>query len=502
MWAKALVNILSDEDHFNTSLHPRLKLERHGPDVDRLLNQARERLFAHEKSSLSCTLVINQDLPDNKIHVKIGSVEEKCLEVWVSPKMYDNLRTIQNEFKDPMQQIAPIFMPTIRPGPTADIQGNFFLEEDPWSKDVSINTGNVEEEDRNTAEEGLEKEGKTIALDLNIFLVVEQQDLETFQSTVDGLEVPPGRNINLMYVVLPQKGRGIGVTRAIIKSLAECLKLSLYWTIDDDIQYMYQFDENDRNWHKSSLVRGLLFGQRVFQTCQEKTVKKLSDKERDDLLDNVTTKWPTFANQTFRRVRKLITDDKYFLNVQKNPSLLHSPFTNIFEDCKEDPAKEQEMKVCEQEFVDTCRKRLFEGTLDHIAGISLAHESTKKYDYMSKYPTADYMRSDQRYQVVLNNTRALKGRNFVTDEVIFHEKEFQINDKDKRNTPHWGISGSDKSFCRALTVGGVIGYQAIRVVHSHKKLPNVFDRVGPSNLGSQSPIRSEDEDEADKDANS
>ena len=83
-----------------------------------------------------------------------------------------------------------------------------------------------------------------------------------------------------MYIVLPQSGRGIGVTRAIIKSLAECLKFSLYWTIDDDIQFMYQFDANDRRWHKCSITRGLLFGQRVFQTCLEKNVNELSKKDK------------------------------------------------------------------------------------------------------------------------------------------------------------------------------------------------------------------------------
>ena len=120
---------------------------------------------------------------------------------------------------------------------------------------------------------------------------------------------------------------------------------------------------------------------------------------------------------------------------------------------------------------------------------------------MSEYPTADYMQSEQRYQVVLNNTSALKGMNFVNDDIIFHEDENQVKDINKRNTPYWGVKGSDKSFCRALTVGGVIGYQVIRVVHSHKKLINVFDRVGPSYIGSQSPYRSEDEDEEDLDVN-
>ena len=159
-----------------------------------------------------------------------------------------------------------------------------------------------------------------------------------------------------------------------------------------------------------------------------------------------------------------------------------------------DPDKEKQLKDYEEYFVEECRKRLFEDTVYHIAGVSLAHESTKKYDYMSKYPKADYMCSEQRYQVVLNNTCALKGRNFVTDEMIFCNEEFQVRDKDKRNTPYYGIRGSDKSFCRALTVSGVIGYQVIRIVHSHKKLTNVFDRVGPSYLASQSPYRSEDED--------
>ena len=334
-------------------------------------------------------------------------------------------------------------------------------------------------------------------LNLSIFLVVEEHQLEIFQTTVNSLRRPS--NINLMYVVLPQKGRGIGVTRAIIKSLAECFKFSLYWTIDDDIQFMFQFDENDRKWHKCALTRGLLFGQRVFQTCLEKTVKELSDDERGDLYEAVTSEWPRWAKKARRIARTLLIDRSSFAEVQKNPSLLHSPFAHISDDCGGDTDKEEELKACEQQFVDECRERLFQETVNHIAGVSLAHESTKRYDYMSKYPKADYMCSEQRYQVVLNNACALKGRNFVTDDMIFLDEEYQVYDKDKRNSPHWGIRGSDKSFCRALKVSGVIGYQVIRIVHTHKKLRNVFDRVGPSYFASQSPHRSEDEDEEDGD---
>ena len=497
LWAKALVNVLSDKDHFDTPLPPSLTLDSRDPETEELLKLARKRLFAHQKSCATCKIVTKQAVPDDELHVKKASQDENCLEVWVSPKMCHILDTIRDGFVDPMQQIAPIFMPTIRPGPTADIRGNFFLEEDPWSKDEG--TDDLIEEQDETVPEGEVKENKFSGLDLNIFLVVEKQHLKTLQSTVGGLKVPIGRN--MMYVVLPQKGRGIGVTRAIIKSLVECLNFSLYWTIDDDVQYMYQFDANDRKWHKCSLVRGLLFGQRVFQTCLKKTVKEVSVTERFNLVKEVDQKYPNDDFKTTQSATMFLFDDVRFPQVLKNPGLLLSLFTHISEDCGGDTAREKEMKAFVQEFVEKCAKLLFHDSINHIAGVSIAHESSKRYDYMSKYPTADYMQSEQRYQVVLNNAPALKGMNFVTDDIIFHEDEDQVKDINKRNTPYWGVKGSDKSFCRALTLGGVIGYQVIRVVHSHKKLINVFDRVGPSYIGSQSPYGSEDEDEERQDVN-
>ena len=483
LWVKALVNVLSDQNHFDIQLDSSLALEPLDPEIEEFLKEARKRLFAHEKSSITCKIVPGQALPDNEIHVKKRCQEDFCLEVLVSYEMSKKLDAIRNGLVDPMQQLAPIFMPTVRPGPSREMRGNFFLEEDPWSRDVRED--DLEEEQSETGKEGVTERKRSSILNLNIFLVVEEQHLKTVQSTVNGLKVPTGRNMS--YVVLPQKGRGIGVTRAIIKSLAECLDFSLYWTIDDDVQFMYQFDENDRKWHKCSLARGLLFGQRVFQTCLKKTVKELSDGEKYALVTEMMKKCPEYGFKTNQSVMFLLADSKRFAEVLKNPGLLNSPFTHISEDCGGDNAKEVEMKAFEQEFVEKCRKRLFDDTINHIAGISIAHESTKKYDYMSKYPTADYMQSEQRYQVVLNNTTALKGKNFVTDDVIFHEDEDQIKDFSKRETPYWGIKGSDKSFCRALTVGGVIGYQVIRVVHSRKKLINAFTRLEP--------VKAEDKDE-------
>ena len=481
-WAKALIIVLSDKDQFNVELNPPLELSHGDEENERLLNFARERLFAYQKSSVTCKMVINDgdpSIPDDEIRVLKSPEEKSCLIVLVSSKMSNMLHSIRNDCKDLAQELAPIFIPSIRPGPSDDIRGNYFLEDDPWSKRWEDGTKDESEKQQN-------------ALNLSIFLVVEKHQVQQFRDTIKDLKTRPS-NVNLVFIVLPQKGRGIGVTRAIIKSLAECLKFSLYWTIDDDIQFMYQFDGNDRRWHKCALTRGLLFGQRVFQTCLEKTVKELSLDDRAELFEDVTSNWPPWAKKTKRSVQNLIIDRSKFAEVQRNPALLHSPFARVSEDCHGDKQKEDELRKCERDFVEVCRKRLYEESLNHIAGISLAHESTRRYDYMSKYPKADYMQSEQRYQIVLNNAWALKGRNFVTDEMIFREEENQVRDRAKRNTPYFGVKGSDKSFCRALKVSGVIGYHVIRIVHSHKKLINVFNKVAPSYI--PSPHGSEEEEE-------
>ena len=122
-------------------------------------------LFAHRKSSVTCKIVNGQQLSEDEIHVRRSVQEETCLKVLVSPVMSDKLETIRKEFKDPSQHLAPVFIPTIRPGQTSDLQGNYLLEEDPWS--IS-----------KTMDDQLEQEkSEESPSDLNIFLVVEQQHL-------------------------------------------------------------------------------------------------------------------------------------------------------------------------------------------------------------------------------------------------------------------------------------------------------------------------------------
>ena len=473
LWAKVLINVLCDKDHFDIQLEDGFLLEQEDAKVGQLLLLARKRLLAYQKSCVTCRIVKQLSPFDDVISLRKSDQKRYCLEVLVSPKVSHKLDEIRANFKDPSQGLAPIFIPSVRPGPTSEILGNYFLEEDPWSKGQRMNDGVKENDKKVLGEEIREENSRTV---LNIFLVVEQHHLETFKTTIDRMQQPPENNLNLMYVVLPQRGRGSGVTMAIIKSLAECFRFSLYWTIDDDIQFMYQFDGNSRRWYKCSITGGLQFGQRVFQTCLGKAVKALNEDQRDDLSEDATKDWEPWAKQIKRSANRLLVNDASFSRLQRDPNLLHSPFAEAAKACGGDPDKEKKLMDYERQFVAECRKRIFDDTVNHIAGVSLAHETSKRYDYMSKYPNADYMCSEQRYQVVLHNGPALKGRNYVADEVIFSDEELQVVDKSKRDSPYWGIKGSAKSFIHTLKLSGVIGYQVIRVVHSHKKLADAFDR--------------------------
>lgn len=482
LWGKALITALSYKDFFNISPQSEDEKTSESSIVLRtdktqnkgLVDQAKKLLFAHKKSSVSCKIVIEESRHANEIHLRKND-PETCLEVLVSSTTRQTLDDICKEFKDPSQNLAPIFIPTNRPGSTFYNQGNYFLEEDPWSR-VSAEGIRAEEEVEGNQDEEHKTMGKESSgisgFNQNIFLVVEKQHLITLQNTIGVLGPPKGSKIRLTYVVLPQNGRGIGVTRAIIKSLAECFKFSLYWTVDDDIQFMHHFDQNDRKWHKCSITRGLLFAQRVFQACLQKTTKELTKKDRHNLYEDATKDWPEFAHDIKIEACSLLINDIDFAEAQKNLSLLHRPFSNIPEAIRGDKEKEEALRQYEEIFVHKCKERLFEDTVNHIAGVSIA-VSTRKSDYMSTYPTADYMPSEQRDKVVLNNTCALKGKNFVTDEVIFDQEEDQVTKKDKQNKAYWGLRDEEKSFNRALTVSGIINYQVIRLVRSHKKLASV-----------------------------
>ena len=482
-WPSALLTVLSDQDHFDVSLDDKFKLDEKSEAS--LLNSARKRLFAFQKSRVKCEIEVTDSIPEREIHVEKHKESQNVLAASMSTSTRKLIDDICTSFTSCQVQLAPIFIPTIRPGPERSRTGNYFLEENPW--DAS--------EDETPIEENFE--GK---LKFNIFLVVEKQHLKKIKSTMLKKTLPSDREINLTHVVLPGNGRGIGVSRAVIKSLAECLKFDLYWTIDDDIKFMYQFNEDDRKWHKCTFARGLLFGQRVFHHCRQTTFKQPSQDAMDDLRDQTQALWPDRAkkSQTFREARRLLSDDN-IKKVRDSPGLLHSPFTteNISKDCEGGNIGSDELSEIEKKFVESCRSLLFSEEVNRIAGVSIAHKASQRFDIIGVHPSAHFMPSKQRYQVVLHNTCALKEVNYVTDDMIFHEDENQVGDPNCRNTPYWGIRHSDKSFCRALEVKGVTGFQVICVNHEHEKdLINVFQRIGHSYEDSNSPYGSDNQNYA------
>ncbi len=505
-WPFALLTVLSDKDHFAFPLDDDFALD------DKILTLARKRLFAFRRSRVECQIVKTHSIPSDEIRVQKHTEQPNVLQASMTSETQKDLDRICTSFTDCKTQLAPIFIPTIRPGPQQNRMGNYFLQEDPWKtkNESESETENVDEsallefkeegpwKTENESENETENVDESALLEFNIFLVVEERHLEDLKSTIEKKTPPADRKINLKYIVLPQNGRGIGVTRAIIKSLAECFKFDLYWTIDDDIKFMYQFNENDRRWHKCTFGRGLLFGQRVFQDCRQPALKQLQPDVLNNLVDDALDLWPRWAkkSRSRREARSRLVDEAKLQKLMDSPGLLHSPFTDeiISEDCGEDDAKKKELKEVERKFVEECRSHLFEDAINHIAGVSLAHKSTGKSDYMGNYPSSHYMRSTQRYQVVLHNAPALKGMNYVTDEMIFLEQENQITEKERRNTGYYGIRHCDKSFSRALEVSGIFGYQVICIHHVHKKgLVNAYEAIGPSYEDSMSPYASEEE---------
>ena len=57
LWVKALVNVLSDQNHFDIQLDSSLTLEPRYAEIEEFLKEARKGLFAPEKSSITCKII-------------------------------------------------------------------------------------------------------------------------------------------------------------------------------------------------------------------------------------------------------------------------------------------------------------------------------------------------------------------------------------------------------------------------------------------------------------
>ncbi|XP_078346173.1 uncharacterized protein LOC144631588 [Oculina patagonica] len=457
LWAKLLVDILCDENHFQLNLGNRL-LDPSNTEVKRLTPQATKLLFAYQRSQVRCKVVEESSCTANQIILKKSVLhQEVSLEAVMSTQMHKQTQKMVT-LTDLSCQVAPVFIPISHPGPSRDMTGNFLLQDDPWAEDMD-----EREQDEGSAENTMDEESQKV----NVFLVVEPQHLQMCKDAVSGKKSAVTSKIKMHYVVLPGNGAEMGVIKGIIKVLADCLNFQLFWIIDDSIKSMYQFDQNDCTWNKCQIHRGLLFGQRVFQTCHEKTLRPVFKEKQDEMCDTIIKEWPEQAKRTRTKALGLCSSDEIIAAIQKNPWRLmeFSPFKedNMVVDCQKDASMRATLNALKPKFEDQFKSFLFGDASKYVGSISLGHVSTRKYDYTTKFPTSHFKRTDQGYKMVLLNSDALKGKNFVSDDMIFDDQELGASD-------YPGIKNIEKSFSQALAFNGVSNFQVICFTHDEKKL--------------------------------
>lgn len=454
LWAKLLVKVLSDHSHFQVDTGT--LLDPSNTEVERLLPRAVKCLFAFKRSHVRCKVVEDAVCPGDEIILKKKTVhqQEVFLEAIMSTQMHNRTQRIASSSTDIICEIAPVFVPVRHPGPSHDMTGNFFLQDDPWSEDME-----TREQDEELAED---KESQIV----NVFLVVEPQHLQMCKDAVRVRQTPVSSKIKLNFVVLPRNGCQVGVVKSIIKILADCLNFQLFWIIDDNVKSMYQFDPNDLTWNKCSIHRGLLFGQRVFQTCHETTMTPVSPDKRDEMCEMILREWPPEAKRTRRKALSLISSDEIVATLQKNPRLLmaYSPFKeeDMIVDCNDDTMRAT-LNALKPKFEEKYKSFLFGDASSYIGSVSIGHVSTRKYEYTTKFPSSHFKRTDQGYKMALLNLDALKWANFVSDDMIFDDQELKASE-------YPGIENIEKSFNQALAVKGVSNFQVICFTHDEKKL--------------------------------
>lgn len=451
LWAKLLVDVLCDDDHFQINLGTTL-LDTSKTEVNTLLPLANKWLFAYQRSRVHCKVVEDPDCSGDQITLK--KTRDVSLEARMSKTMLKTKEQIVTGSSDITNQIAPVFIPIRHPGPIRDMIGNVFLEDDPWAKEMDERT-----QDKGSAEQTLEKEKQIV----NIFLVVEPQHLKTCKDAVGAMRIPSKTKLN--YVVLPRDGYEMGVVKAIVKLLADCLNFQLFWIIDDNIKSMYQYDQNACTWNNCSIHRGLLFGQRVFHTCREKTLSAIEDEKLDEISKYIVKIWPKEATRTMRAALALVSTQEEAADTRRNTWKLRSPFSeeHMAVDCNKDDTVRETLDALKPVFEEKLKSCLFGKVSNPIGSVSIGQLSTRKYDYNTKFPTSHFKRTDQGYKMVLLNSEALKCMNFVPDDMIFDDQELKVSD-------YPGFKNIEKSFNQALAANGVKNFQVICFTHDDKKL--------------------------------
>lgn len=292
-WIKILLCVLYDRTFHhidfgdNQILDDSLRVE---PDTvpKHYLDAAKQQLFAYQKSIAGCEMIEDASIPKDTIQTRINDRRDGIV-AFIGTDLQTELMKLSS-LDDQTKDLAPIFiLPTRKGGP-----GNVYLEQETnASKDqIDESTSQNDEAATQTQSNGLEGHPT------NIFYVVEPGQLDNSKSLIVSKPLPPNNKIILRYVVLPQDDRCGGFARSIVKLLAECLSLPIYWVIEDDVQTLTEFERNSFEWVESSFARCLLHGQRVFKDCLNKAVNDLDEGKRyQEYREDLRSTFPEWATE-------------------------------------------------------------------------------------------------------------------------------------------------------------------------------------------------------------
>ena len=377
-------------------------------------------------------------------------------------------------------ELCPIIIPSKRCGPGVDGSdvpaGNLWL-------DSFINDDKYSEEDR--VRLGLEVKPATI------IVLCEPRNISRFIRNF-GVDSDAKRRhpaIRLVWALLPLSRAYFGIAVSIGKLLAEALSFSRYWTVDDDLLGVHQY-ENPGRWFLSSFRRCMMFGQQALEHATADCYQLLEDDARFECVDEGVKAAPEASRDIIRRqVNNLVNKawHHYGLPLIRDPELL---LRRVMEDASlGDTANlraldSQTLNRVLDAVADRI-KLLGRKSLDTIAGVSICHVRGKRSGYIHK--GGNYRRSNQRYQFVLHNSAAIIGHNLVPDKALLAEHPWHTQMSDQQ--PAWyakeldayrhdstnGCKTADHQFTRGLDAIGKHGYQVYNFTHLRIKFPQEKD---------------------------
>ena len=397
-------------------------------------------------------------------------VQQSLLKATLTAPLLERLRRLATPAGD---DLCPILIPSFRCGPGEDgsdvASGNLWLDGQ---------VGDTRYDDEARAALGLEGKKATI------IVLCEPRNVQRFLRNFgkDSKAAGCHPNTRLVWALLPMSRAGFGIAMSMGKLLAEALSFSRYWTVDDDLKAVHQWD-NPGRWFLASLRRCLVFGQRVLQHATEGCFHRLSAEDVYECAemgaDVATTLQPPAQKALRKQLFGLLNavQEADADGLVRDPELLLQ--RQLVEAGPSEYASARALTQTEWLAVRSAMVREVEqrgrADLDSIAGISISHARNKRLGYVHKGAGGNYRRS--RYQCVLHNAAALFGRNLVPDEVLLAHQPWHdlLSDdipialaqqmKMYRHDPRNGCKTADRQFTRGLDGLGVRGYQAFNFAH-------------------------------------